>query len=136
MADPFHTYYQQVPPGLYRHNKTGNHYRVLFEGEWLAGDLPRPDDAISVGMVDGLWIGVHKNHRMTSGTFTELLTALWSGNTSIVVPDEHVIIYVSVDGGKGRVSARTAAEFIGLVDNKAGTLTAVSRVPRFERVGD
>lgn len=127
-ANIFHA--PHVPPGLYRHNKTGNHYRVLFEAEWIAGSRPDPDDEVSVVVVDNTWLGVHKDYGPISGMYFDLLKARWSGNSSTVDPTEQVVVYVSVDGGKGRLSVRTCAEFVEnvVIDGKM--------VPRFERVGE
>jgi hypothetical protein len=116
--------------GLYKH-WTGNHYRVLFEAEWLDGSDPQPDQLLGVHAmvlhsfsepVFRVWPYPHTARHKHS------LLARWSGNTPCTW-NEPCVVYIALYGD-GRVSVRSVKEFTEIVniDGKS--------VPRFVRVGD
>ncbi len=118
--------------GLYKHSKTGNHYRVLFAAQWWwlsPCENGTPDQEVGVYVLSngriGLW-PVSQEY----GQQHAILVARWSGNKPLAEDDDRrCVVYVALYGD-GRVSVRSVKEFTEIVsvDGKD--------VPRFVRVGD
>ncbi len=125
-----------IQPGVYRHYK-GPLYRVLFTATWAHSiEWIVPDQEL-LTFVKGQTIFVQRLPETRPGGFfggTPLFTVKWSGNDGHLRTAERLVTYVSLSE-QGRVSARTVGEFEEMVDNKAGTLSVVCQVPRFERIG-
>lgn len=120
-----------IDAGLYLHHKSGNKYRVLFVGTWYDGMhkigepfVPDTDGLVSIN-------GDAKVFPHAEGD-SGLFTARWSGNSTHVVHEEPVVIYVALYGD-GRVAARPLKEFVERVTLDGFRSTDV---PRFERIGD
>lgn len=123
-----------IEPGVYEHYKSTpaapKRYRVLFVARWYDGNYnigepftPGIDGPVSICMAGGLKVFPHSNG--DSG----FLEARWSGNSTSVVHEEPVVIYVALYDD-GRVAARTLREFEERVDLMGG-----ASVRRFERIG-
>lgn len=120
-----------IETGLYQHYKNKKFYRMLFVAPWWGAPGVVAENAL-------VHIASHFHGAQVSPEPIEhpLMLALWSGNVGVrVVSSEPIVIYVALYDD-GRVSARPLKEFEERVDDKAGTLTVVRRVPRFERIGD
>ena len=100
--------------GLYKHQKSGRLYRVLFTGHW---DSRAPEDNEEIFVVCDrnnqiLCFAPHNygKAQKPGGPYALLFMANWSGNDDKVAPREEVVVYVALYDA-GRLSVRSKREF-------------------------